>query len=157
MKKYTLSAIMFLFFFTNTIFATNINVQSPETDDDSAIYSMSLKDLMQVNIILDSNDNFEPTYDVSISDLMQLKIVKELKVETDIDISYDIPIEELMKIELKVVKNATVYEPTYEMQLNGLMELNLVNKYSIIEKISLTYDISIDGLMKIKIVDTKSQ
>jgi len=88
---------------------------------------------------------------------MQLKIVKELKVETDIDISYDIPIEELMKIELKVVKNATVYEPTYEMQLNGLMELNLVNKYSIIEKISLTYDISIDGLMKIKIVDTKSQ
>lgn len=153
MKRITLSVIMFLFFFANTLHAANIT--STYIDDDSLIYSMSIKELMQVDLVPDSNNSFEPTYDISIEDLMQLKIVKELKVDSEIDVSYDIPIEELMKLELKVVKNSTLIEPSYDMHLNGLMELKLVNKYSIVEKINLTYEISIDGLMKLKILETK--
>lgn len=120
------------------------------------IYDLTIEELQSINVIPDSSaGNYSPSYEISIKDLMELEIVKELKVDNYLDVSYDIPMEELMHVELDVRRDTGI-EPTYEMSLKGLSSLEIKEDVSVIEKISLSYDISLDGIMKITIKEVKA-
>ena len=117
-------------------------------------YDLPLEFLMEVELVGDTNSRqyLEPTYDLSIEDLMALKIVKKLEVDQYIDFDYNIPLEDLMQIRIPANKKTIGIEPSYEMSLEGLLKLDVVENYIIVDKIDITYDISIDGLMKLSIL-----
>jgi hypothetical protein len=140
-----------LIIFVVACIATTSTVRAQNTD----IYELSIKDLKMVSIVSDSTmENYQPTYEISIKDLMSLEIVKELRVNKYVDITYDIPLEELMHVKLSVKKD-TGYEPTYEMSLRGLTALEYKENSEIHDRIDLSYDISLDGIMSITIEPKK--
>lgn len=131
---------------------TKSNLRLPEYKHPLS-YDLTIKELMDINIIDSSNIDYEPTYDVSIKDLMALKIVKELRLDTNLGVSYDIPLDDLMKIEIPVQKKPKGIQPTYEMSMQGLLEFQIEEEVNVVDRIEVTYDISLDGLMEIKIKD----
>lgn len=115
-------------------------------------YDISIKELMEINIIDSTNIEYEPSYELSIKDLMEMKIVKELRLDTSLGVSYDIPLNDLMTIEIPLQKkNRKDIKPNYEMSLQGLLEWQIEEEYKVVDRVELTYDISLDGLMEIKI------
>ncbi|MDA3866366.1 MAG: hypothetical protein PF489_06390 [Salinivirgaceae bacterium] len=144
MKK---AIIYDLIIFVVVCIATTSTVRAQNTD----IYELSIKDLKMVSVVNDSTiEQYQPTYEISIQDLMSLEVVKELRVNKYVDITYDIPLEELMHVKLSIKKD-TGFEPTYEMSLRGLTALEYKENSEIRERINLSYDISLDGIMNITI------
>ncbi len=140
--------LVYILFFLNISFVCGQHRQKLN-------YDIPLEDLVEINIVKDSLNysRLEPTYELSINDLMNLEIIKQLEVEQNIGLTYDIPLKDLMKLELTVHKNEKAVNPSYEMSMEGLMELNIIEDYYVIESVNVTYDISLDGLMKITIKD----
>lgn len=136
------------------VFLSSINTKVFSQENIPLTYDLPLEYLVQIEIIDDTNSSvsLEPTYELSIEDLMNLEIVKKLVVNDYIDVNYEIPLEDLMQIRIPANKKALGVEPTYEMSMEGLLELELKKDYSIIDKIDISYDISIDGLMKLSIL-----
>lgn len=117
---------------------------------DNDVYNLTLEELLSINVISDSAQDFDPSYEISIKDLMNLELVRELKVEHYLDVSYDIPIEDLMQVKIDIKRKAGI-DPTYEMSLEGLTTLEIKENVSVVEKIGLTYDLSLDGVMKLSL------
>ena len=117
-----------------------------------AIYELSLSELMAVNLVPDTFPAILlDDYDLSIQDLMALEIVNELEIDTALTVTYDIPLEDLMKIHITRAhrQNQSTLNPTYEISLEGLQGFELVQRTNIKQHFKLTYDISLDGLMRV--------
>lgn len=126
------------------------------TQTSKTIYDISLDELMEVNVIPDTNAfELNPTYDIPIEDLMRLEIVNEIVATERLTISYDIPLEDLLKLEiqLKKHKNKPAIAPSYDMSLNGLLEFEIKEEYAVKSHIKLSYDISMEGLLQIDLAD----
>lgn len=141
-----------IYFILSLLFLLNFKLKAQ--DENRLTYDLPLEYLMEIEIVEDTNSEsyLEPTYDLTIEDLMKLEIVKKLEVDQYIDINYNVPIEDLMKIKIPADKKDLGVEPTYEMSMEGLLELEVKEDYKIVDRIDITYDISIDGLMKISIL-----
>lgn len=119
---------------------------------DSRVYELDLSELMEINVVKDSAALLlAPSYNIAIEDLMQLQIVKELDICEQLSVSYDMPIEDLMQVKLPIYKSNSSVEPTYEMSLEGVLEMEIHENYTVKEKMKLSYDISLSGLMQIDI------
>jgi hypothetical protein len=65
-------------------------------------------------------------------------------------LTYDIPIDKLM--EINVVDSYHVeYEPTYEISISDLMKMEIVKDLSIDTSLGISYDFPLSDLMKIEI------
>mgnify|MGYP006274966667 CR=1 FL=1 len=121
------------------------------------VYNLTLEELMSINVIPDtSQTEVQPSYEISIQDLMNLEIVRELKVEHVLDVSYDVPLEDLLQIKINIERESEI-EPTYEMSLQGLTSLEIKEKIAMVEKIGLTYDLSLDGVLKLSLKNPPKQ
>jgi hypothetical protein len=155
MKTQILGA--FLFFCGLMLMACD-NGRLPEDNSNSALYDIPIEKLLQTKIIHDTGKlDVEPTFNLSIEDLMALQIVKEIRLDTVLALSYEIPLEDLLNVEIKAYKKdgRLQVSPGYEMSLNGLMEFEIQRSSTEIKNLTLSYDISLEGLMQIKIIKEK--
>jgi hypothetical protein len=113
------------------------------------LYDLTIEELISINIIPSDNQaSYNPSYEISLIDLMKLEIVKELKIDTSIELTYDVPIEDLMQIKFNIKKNNAI-EPTWDFSLVGLTSIKLKEDVSVQNKIDLSYDLSLDGVLQI--------
>jgi len=107
---------------------------------------------MELNLIPDTNSiTLAPSYDIAIADLMQLQIIKAVEIDEYLNITYDMKIEDLQLIEIVLLKNKERMEPSYEMSLEGILEIEIVNEVNVKETVSLTYELSLEGLLKLQL------
>lgn len=153
--------IVFHIFILISIFFLHCRMMLAQ-ESEPVTYDLTIEELAQINVVADTSDFvLEPTYDLSIKDLMALEVVKELKVEKDLTISEDFPMEDILKIEIPVKKKRDKkepsFQPNYEMSLQGLLEVEIKEDYKLETKITVSYDLSLEGLMNINIKRIKRE
>lgn len=122
---------------------------------DSLFYNMDINELMELNIIHNSDYVLLPDYELSLEDLEHIQIVKNLIIKDELDVSYDMSIEELLEVEM--YKNSTIHLiPSYDMPIEGIMKFDVLTKYKITESIDISYDMSLEGLLNITIAEVSS-
>lgn len=118
---------------------------------DSLTYNLPLSDLVDIQVSPDSFAvELNPSYSQTLDDLVTFNVSKVLALNTKINLTYDVPLEDLLSLD-PTAYEASLNSPSYEnMSLDGLMALEVIQMPYLKEKIVLSYDSPIEGLVNIQ-------
>jgi len=151
---FKLSILFYLFFFSYCSNNSNQKLENYYGDliaGDSLSYNLSLSELVNIQVAPDTSTvELTPSYNQTLDDLVTLDIAKELVFNTEINLTYDVPLEDLVNLagdsDSLTINNAALAD----ISLEGLMALNVDRKPSLKDKVMLSYDAPIENLMRIQ-------
>lgn len=114
-------------------------------------FDLPIEELTKINLVpKGEGTRLSHDYDLTLEDLSKLEVIKQIKVENKVNVNYDFSLEELMAMEIHLVRNEVF--PTYDMPLQGLLKLDIMKEFQIVDKLEFSYDLSLDGLMKLTLI-----